>query len=183
MNISKGRRNCDPDDDSSLSNINSRLLQTKKRIRILELTDSTADEDDITNFRSHYENDQKTRKVKRNRGEKYYTKTGNIIPAKKFENKDSKCVEVCKNRILEEERISLFNLFWEMGDFEKENTFLCASTHREEHSIHLSNAELARKCLKEDQNLASKNSDNYFAFSFDLQKALPYPKLSVSVAL
>jgi len=46
----------------------------------------------------------------------------------------------------------------------------------------LKNAELARKALQEDKILASKNPDKYFAFSFDLQKALPYPKLSVSIA-
>jgi len=42
----------------------------------------------------------------------------------------------------------------------------------------LKNAELARKALQEDKILASKNPDKYFAFSFDLQKASPYPKLS-----
>lgn len=362
MNIRKRRRIYESDEESNLSNINSRFLQTKKRIRILELSDSTTDEDDATNFRSHYENnDQKIRKSKRNKGEKYYTKTGNIIPAKKFENKDCKCKKLCEKRITESDRISLFHMFWKMADFNKQNTFLCASTQRvpikrrrgrnfkgsardcsykyflniekesisvckkffidtfdisigrlhralkakimgndlrgkmkgssrksdeklvdvvkdhiksfphyeihytrsnnpnrkylrsdlnlrkmynmyvenceenhttflseriyrkifknnfnlsfhpphkdtcqkcdylyfkikattdanekssllEEHNIHLEKAELARKALKEDQNLASMNPDKYFAFSFDLQKALPYPKLTVSVA-
>jgi len=49
------------------------------------------------------------------------------------------------------------------------------------HDVHLKNAELARKTLQEDKILTSKNPDKYFAFSFDLQKALPYPKLSVSI--
>lgn len=101
------------------------------RIRILELSDSTTDEDDVTNFRSHYENnDHKIRNSKRNKGEKYYTKVGNIIPAKKFANKDCKCKKLCENRITESSRISLFNFVWEMGDFNKQNTFLCASTQR-----------------------------------------------------
>lgn len=52
----------------------------------------------------------------------------------------------------------------------------------EEHDVHLKNAESARKCMQEDKILASQNPDRYFAFSFDLQKALPYPKLSVSIA-
>ncbi|KYM87988.1 hypothetical protein ALC53_03206 [Atta colombica] len=50
------------------------------------------------------------------------------------------------------------------------------------HDLHLKNVELARKALQEDKILASKNLDKYFAFSFDLQKALPYSKLSVSIA-
>nr|XP_012148112.1 PREDICTED: uncharacterized protein LOC105663491 [Megachile rotundata] len=52
----------------------------------------------------------------------------------------------------------------------------------QKHDVHLQDAELARKALQEDKILASKNPDKYFAFSFDLQKALPYPKLSVSIA-
>lgn len=52
----------------------------------------------------------------------------------------------------------------------------------EEHNIHLRCAELARKSLKEDKDLARNNPNVYFAFSFDLEKALPFPKLSVSIA-
>lgn len=52
----------------------------------------------------------------------------------------------------------------------------------ERHDVHLQNAELSRKALQEDKILASENPDKYFAFTFDLQKALPYPKLSVSIA-
>ena len=43
------------------------------------------------------------------------------------------------------------------------------------HDVHLKNAELARKALQEDKILATENPERYFAFSFDLQKALPYP--------
>ena len=49
------------------------------------------------------------------------------------------------------------------------------------HDVHLKNAKLARKALQEDKILATENPERYFAFSFDLQKALPYPKLSVSI--
>lgn len=49
------------------------------------------------------------------------------------------------------------------------------------HSVHLKNAELAWKALQ-DEILASKNQDKYFAFSVDLHKTLPYPKLFVSIA-
>jgi len=50
------------------------------------------------------------------------------------------------------------------------------------HNVHLKNVELTRKALQEDKILASKNPDKYFAFFFYLQKAIPYPKLSVSIA-
>jgi hypothetical protein len=62
-----------------------------------------------------------------------------------------------------------------------------ASTNNEEktdlkqqHEIHLRNAKLARRSLQEDQERASRNPDEYSAFN--LQKALSYPKLSVSIA-
>jgi hypothetical protein len=67
------------------------------------------------------------------------------------------------------------------------NVKIKASTNNEEktdlkqqHDIHLRNAELARS-LQEDQERASRNSVKYFAFAFDLQKALSYPKLPVSI--
>lgn len=34
----------------------------------------------------------------------------------------------------------------------------------------------------QDQELVSSNPSHYFSFSFDFQKALPYPKLTSSVA-
>lgn len=51
-----------------------------------------------------------------------------------------------------------------------------------EHDAHLRQAELTRESLRKDQNLALHNPDHYFSFSFDLLKALPYPKLTTSVA-
>ncbi|EZA54507.1 hypothetical protein X777_05486 [Ooceraea biroi] len=53
---------------------------------------------------------------------------------------------------------------------------------RQQHDLHLKSAEQARKCLKDDQKKAVENPEEYYAFSFDLQKALPYLKLSVSIA-
>lgn len=52
----------------------------------------------------------------------------------------------------------------------------------EEHDIHLKLAESARNALKQDQERVSSNPSHYFGFSFDLQKALPFPKLTTSVA-
>jgi hypothetical protein len=54
---------------------------------------------------------------------------------------------------------------------------------KQQHDIHLRNAELARNSLQDDKERASRNPDEYFAFAFNLQKkALSYPKLSVSIA-
>lgn len=48
-----------------------------------------------------------------------------------------------------------------------------------EKDVHLRKAEKARESLKEDQN---KCSNDYYVLTFDLQKALAFPKLATSVA-
>ena len=48
--------------------------------------------------------------------------------------------------------------------------------------MHLSSAEQARKSLTDDKQTAKDNPSEYYGFTLDLQKALSYPKLSVSVA-
>ncbi|GFW03109.1 uncharacterized protein TNCV_157291 [Trichonephila clavipes] len=48
-----------------------------------------------------------------------------------------------------------------------------------EHEEHLQNAEIARNSMANDPLRAS---DEIYVFSFDLEKALPFPKLSTSVA-
>lgn len=48
-----------------------------------------------------------------------------------------------------------------------------------EKELHLRKAQKARETLKEDQGLCS---DDYYVLTFDLQKALAFPKLSTSVA-
>lgn len=53
---------------------------------------------------------------------------------------------------------------------------------RQSHYLHLQNAKSARNCLAEEQKKAKENPREYYGFSFDLQKTLPYPKLSVSLA-
>ena len=44
-----------------------------------------------------------------------------------------------------------------------------------EHDLHLRSAEFARRCL-EYQKKAAENSDEYFAFLSDFQKALQFPR-------
>ncbi|PSN54975.1 hypothetical protein C0J52_02354 [Blattella germanica] len=62
----------------------------------------------------------------------------------------------------------------------------CAQPDEKKHfehekELHLRKAQKARDSLKADQELA-KNNDETYIFTFDLQKALPFPKLSTSVA-
>ncbi|XP_047347879.1 uncharacterized protein LOC124948386 isoform X2 [Vespa velutina] len=53
---------------------------------------------------------------------------------------------------------------------------------RQSHDIHLQNIERAKNYLAEDQKKSKENPREYYGILFDLQKALPYPKLSVSLA-
>lgn len=50
-----------------------------------------------------------------------------------------------------------------------------------EHQLHLRKAEAARESMKRDA-VRSRNDDTFYAFTFDLQKALPFPILTTSVA-
>lgn len=50
-----------------------------------------------------------------------------------------------------------------------------------QHELHLRKAEAARTSMKLDKEKSQKDK-LYYAFTFDLQKALPFPKLTTSVA-
>ena len=50
------------------------------------------------------------------------------------------------------------------------------------HDSHLNSAEQARKSLTDDIQKVKDNPSECYGFTFDLQKAVSYPKLSVSVA-
>ncbi|KAI4482024.1 hypothetical protein M0804_009043 [Polistes exclamans] len=365
MNIN--RRIILDSEDENNSARNNKLTNRTKRRRIIEVESSSDDEDTvIENTDSAEQNKEKylqqTNKIKRNNGQKYYTKRGKFIPAKQFESKNCNCSKKCIERINEAQRMEIFDKFWNIGDFNKQNVFLYGSVQRksvnrrrprnnsdtksvyaykfylvtsggnilvckkffintfqistgridrilkshenipndmrgkmdgscrrtselltntvidhiksfsafeshytrsqnpermflnpklnirkmyslylekckennlssvnewiyrkifkrdfklrfhllrkdtcakcdilnmkiktttdddekiilvERHDVHLQNAELSRKALQEDKILASENPDEYFAFTFDLEKALPYPKLSVSIA-
>lgn len=52
-----------------------------------------------------------------------------------------------------------------------------------QHELHLRKAEKARQAMKDDAKYAKENPDlGYHVISFDLQKALPFPTLTTSVA-
>lgn len=53
---------------------------------------------------------------------------------------------------------------------------------RTEHDLHLRKAEKARRSLNDDRALAIINKGNVYGFTFDLEKALPFPTLTCSIA-
>lgn len=48
--------------------------------------------------------------------------------------------------------------------------------------LHLRKAELAREKLNQAKEGSKKEGTNVYAFTFDLQKALPFPTLTCSIA-
>lgn len=115
--------------------MNYKLTNRKKRRRIIEV-ESSSDEDIVTeNLDSAEQNKgeymQQINKIKRNTGQKYYTKRGKFIPKKKFESKSCNCSKKCIERINETQRIEIFDKFWNIGDFNKQNVFLYYNVQRE----------------------------------------------------
>ena len=114
------------DEESNWNSNIKRFVRSKKRTRILEISDSSTEADDVYKFRLHYENyNQKIKKVKRKKEEIFYT-CSKIL----FMLRNSKIEKLCNNRFTENARISLFNLFWKIRNFNKQNTFVCSSTQR-----------------------------------------------------
>lgn len=70
------------------------------------------------------------RKIKRNCSEQYVTKNSKIVDAKIFENKNCFCSRKCIDLLTCEERKTNFENFWKMGNFEKQNLFLCSITEK-----------------------------------------------------
>lgn len=103
MNISK-RMLLDSEDEMK--------MKSKKRRRIIEV-DSSSDEDIvIENLESAIQNKekylQKINKMKRNNGQKYYTKKGKLIPAKQFQFKNCNCSKECLKLINEKQCNEIF---------------------------------------------------------------------------
>ena len=61
---------------------------------------------------------------------------------------------------------------------EEEKLFL-----RQSHDLDLQSTEQARNCMIEEQQKVKENPREYYGFSFDLQKALPYSKISIACLL
>lgn len=55
------------------------------------------------------------------------------------------------------------------------------ATIKQQHELHLRKAEAARESLKRDK-LKAQQEEGFYAFTFDLEKALPFPVISTSLA-
>jgi len=132
MNINK--RIILESEDEDNSTMKNKLMRHKKKRRIIKI-ESSSDEDIVTaNFDSAKENKgkymQRINKIKRNAGQEYYTKKGKFIPAKKFESKNCNCSKKCIERVNESERKAIFDQFWNIGYFNKQNVFLYCNVER-----------------------------------------------------
>lgn len=73
---------------------------------------------------------QTVAKRARNSGQRYVSKKGKIVEGKTFQYTPCSCKMKCNDNITPEERKSLFESFWKMGDFKRQNTFLCGLIHK-----------------------------------------------------
>ena len=76
-------------EDENNSAMNNKSANRKKRRTIIEV-ESSSDEDIVIENLDSVENKEKylqhINKIKRNSGQRYYTKRGKLIPAKQFES-------------------------------------------------------------------------------------------------
>ncbi|CAH1114782.1 unnamed protein product [Psylliodes chrysocephalus] len=139
MGKDKITRFLDSESEEELNSYN----RFKKRRRIFEVHSSTEEEEVIENenlqnstfkegFREHRSGTyiQKIRKIKRNSRKRYDTQSGKIIPAKVFQNEDCQCRKDCLKNLNETERKRIFEMFWNLGDFNKQNILLYEATGR-----------------------------------------------------
>lgn len=85
-------------------------------------------------FKPRKRQKQESRRAKakrlRNSGESYINVKGNKVPPKTFENVDCGCPKRCFTSITEDERRGQFENFQKIGDFGKQNAYLCGLVHQ-----------------------------------------------------
>lgn len=117
--------------DSEKEIVINNLKKNRIRKRVIEQYSSSEDEDPNNNeekIDAPYI--QKVRKIKRNSGKRYCSQTGNIVHEKIFENKDCGCRNACTKNYNEEERKNIFEKFWGLADFNKQNVLLHEAVER-----------------------------------------------------
>lgn len=72
------------------------------------------------------------RKLQRNSGLEYRSRTGRLVKARVFSDEDCKCPRKCNSKITKEERENYFKTFWKMADFTQQNAFLSNHIMRDE---------------------------------------------------
>lgn len=80
--------------------------------------------------RQRHESRRAKAKRLRSLGEKYINVKGNVVPAKNFQNINCMCLKQCSTKITEEERKKQFDKFNKIGDFGKQNAYLCGLVHQ-----------------------------------------------------
>ena len=75
--------------------------------------------------RNDSSNKRQAAKMLRNRGEAYTNRSGLLIQPRIFRNVDCLCRKGCSQNISEEARKKLFETFWRLGKFWKQNAHLC----------------------------------------------------------
>jgi len=69
------------------------------------------------------------RKNQKSKGLSYVSCNGKMVSSKKMEPVDcTKCRSKCSTKISEDERQELFDTYWNMGDYDKQRSFLCQNT-------------------------------------------------------
>ena len=135
MSMNIKRRIIKDSEDENNSAMNNKWTNGKKIRRIIEVESSSDEDIVIENLDSAEQNKEKylqqINKIKRNSGQKYCTKRGKFIPAKQFKSKNCNCSKKCIERINETQRKEIFDKFWIIGDFNKQNIFLYGSVLRE----------------------------------------------------
>lgn len=92
-------------------------------------------------------------KTCRNSGKRYINKKGNICEGKVFLNVPCNCRMKCDDKISNDDRKAMFDLFWNMADFGKQNSFICGLVQK---------SEVKRRHERKDGGLLRKGSNKYF---------------------
>lgn len=82
--------------------------------------------------RKRQKNESRREKAKRlrNTGESYVNVKGTIVPSKSFSNLDCGCHKQCIRLVTEDVRRAQFESFLKIGDFGKQNAYLCGLIHQ-----------------------------------------------------
>lgn len=64
------------------------------------------------------------KKVRRNCGQEYVSSSGKIVPSKTFQNIACNCKKKCAAKIKEDQRKQIFESFWKLADYSRQNVFI-----------------------------------------------------------
>lgn len=103
------------------------------------------------------------RKLLRNSGEEYLTTTGTKVAKKNFENSDCGCPKKCFSLYTESERKNVFESFWNLKNFNLQNSYLYALVQK---------TPVIRKRPKNGSRAGKHSSFKYFIKSSEKTKSV-----------